>query len=274
MTERRGNSLLRWAGSKRKLLPRLREYWPLDAERYVEPFVGSGALFFDLAPGKAVLADINEELIHAYRVIAKSPLEVYQAASRRPSKSHYLALRKADPASLNDVERASRFLYLNRYCFNGLYRTSLEGRFNVPYAPRRSGSLPAWADFQVAAAQLQRATLLHMDFESLLLRHARPHDFVYLDPPYAVANQRIFRQYGPQTFGLDDIERLSSVLFALDAVGSKFLLSYADCPEARKAFRGWRTERVQVHRNISGFGMHRRSAAELLVSNMAPTRGA
>lgn len=260
--------IMRWAGSKRKLLPQLRPFTQGIRGKYIEPFVGSAALYFDIAPARAVLGDINHELVVTYHTIVRKPREVFDTATAyQRSKSQYLELRSASPCELGDVERAARFLYLNRYCFNGLYRTNQLGEFNVPYAPSKSGSLPDWRTFARAAKQLGKATIVEQDFESLLRRHVRDGDFVYLDPPYAVANRRIFRQYGPQTFGFEDLERLADCLFALDALGARFLVSYAYCSEAKAVFRHWRQRKVFTQRNIAGFVTSRRTAAELLVSN-------
>ena len=197
---------------------------------------------------------MNTERIGMYHTIVRSPREVYEMTIGYPvSKETYLALRGMDLETLSDVERSARFLYLNRYCFNGLYRTNQSGAFNVPYAPGRSGSFPDWIAFKAASDQLSTAQIVNADFGALLQQHVRADDFVYLDPPFAVANRRIFRQYGPDTFGLEDLERLVDCLFCLEAVGAGFLVSYADSPEGRAAFRHWQTRRVYTYRNIAGF---------------------
>jgi DNA adenine methylase len=261
--------LLRWAGSKRKLLPHLLPYWEQVRTRYVEPFVGSGALFFSANPEDAVLADLNGELIHTYRAVRDEPERVARhLLSLRRGRKTYLRLRSQDPLQLPACRRAARFIYLNRYCFNGLYRTNLEGRFNVPYAPTRSGPLPGEAQLTVIAERLQRATLMHADFERAVARAAQPGDFIYLDPPFAVANRRLFRQYNRMTFGFDDLHRLLNVLHCLDRLGTYFVLSYAVCTESLLAFRPWRVRRLLTQRNIAGFVAHRRRAAELLVTNI------
>lgn len=266
--KRSSGSILRWAGSKRKLLPRLLPYADGFSGKYIEPFVGSAVLFHELAPEEAVLSDANEELILAYHAIAARPLDVYERiVACHATKEEYLRFRGSRPESMDEISRTARFFFLNRYCFNGLYRTNRAGSFNVPYAPQRSGSFPSWEAFRDAAARLAKATVLRADFETTLERYAAKGDFVYLDPPYAVANRRIFRQYGPETFGLEDLERLASCLYALDALGVRFLVSYAYCAEARSVFRGWRQSKVFTQRNIAGFVSSRRTAAELLVTN-------
>jgi DNA adenine methylase len=266
---------LRWAGSKRRLLHKLTPYWPSSSTRYVEPFAGSAALFFAIQPKAALLSDINGELVKSLATVRNHPREVYAALLRIPrgSRSFY-RIRKKPPASFEAVERAARFIYLNRFCFNGLYRTNGRGEFNVPFASARTGDFPSLENFLRSASMLRRARIVEGDFESVLRDVVRAGDFVYLDPPYAVGNRRVFRQYGPQSFGLADLERLQAVLEEINARGAKFVLSYAWCAEAKRMFSRWSQCRVYTQRNIAGFSRHRRKAAELIVSNTAPARAA
>jgi DNA adenine methylase len=260
--------ILRWAGSKRKVVSRLRSYWRADCTRYIEPFAGSCALFFALNPKRAILADLNSDLIATYRTIVAQPRAVYECATAAgPSRARFIELRQQEPRTLDPVRRAARFLYLNRYCFNGLYRTNASGQFNVPYAPLRSGRFPPWEVFMSASTLLAQAEFVAGDFEDVVMRRVRPGDFVYLDPPYAVGNRRVFKQYDSVTFGLSDLERLAAALHSINAVGARFLVSYAHCSEALSVFRYWDVRRSFVHRNISGFAKHRRRSAELLISN-------
>ena len=260
--------LLRWAGSKRKLLPKLVHYWGSDFSRYIEPFVGSGALFYALAPPAALLSDLNGELIEALTTTRNRADAVYDELERLPrGQASYYSLRANNVASLSAIERAARFIFLNRYCFNGLYRTDRMGRFNVPYGATKTGNIPDRATFLRSAAMLKRATLLNKDFEWVVDHHVEEGDFVYLDPPYAVDNRRIFKQYGPQTFGIDDLQRVKRCLQTIEARGARFVLSYAYCTEALRMFRNWPHRKVYCQRNISGFVKHRRRAAELIVTN-------
>jgi DNA adenine methylase len=262
---------LRWAGSKRRLLPKLLPYWREDAKRYFEPFVGSAALFFALRPKVALLSDINPELMATYRTVRSRSQQVAAALQVSPrTKASYLRLRRTKPDGLSSVARAVRFVFLNRYCFNGLYRTNAAGTFNVPYAPTATGSLPTSGQLSRVAATLRRAELLCGDFEALLTAEVEKGDFVYLDPPFAVANRRVFRQYGPQVFGTRDLERLAGLLDLLDRRGATFVVSYAYCREALTYFDGWTHRRVLTQRNIAGFVGSRREAAELIISNVTP----
>jgi DNA adenine methylase len=245
----------------------LRTYWPGPGRRYIEPFCGSACLFFDLQPENAVLGDLNEELLCAFRAIKADPYVVLECIRRFPTgKSGYYRVRAMRPAALPAADRAARFLYLNRYCFNGIYRTNMAGDFNVPYGPPKSGKPPDEAAVIGASAALQRTMLVHGDFERTL-DHAQPGDFVYLDPPYYVDSRRVFREYGPGAFTLPDLRRLKTQLNRLHELRATFLVSYADCAEARDLFRPWGSRRVPTRRHIAGFSAHRRTAYELLACN-------
>lgn len=262
-------SFLRWAGSKRRVLHRLLPYWKDDFESYIEPFAGSSSLFFKIQPGRAVLGDINPELVNTLRAVRNRPAEVaQQLPNPKPSKIKYLQLRGLDPKKMRSAERAARFIYLNRFCFNGLYRTNKEGHFNVPYSHSRTGPLPTLEELKYFSRLLKHATIEKSDFQTLILTHATKNSFVYLDPPYATGNRRIFREYGSDSFNLSDIDRLLETLNYIHSIGAYFLLSYAQCSDVTKRFSQWRLSRYHVPRNISGFAHSRRKAVEVLVTNI------
>ncbi|WP_167631099.1 DNA adenine methylase [Mariprofundus ferrooxydans] len=260
---------LRWAGSKRKLVPYLSTYWDNSFERYIEPFMGSAVLYYELDPNKAILSDINKELIQTFTEIKNNPKEVHKTLSAlNPDKENYYAVRATDSESLNSVERAARFIYLNRFCFNGLYRTNQKGKFNVPFAPSGTGNIPTVEHLELASKKLANTELLAEDFESVLIRHVKAGDFVYLDPPYATNSKRVFREYGPGSFCVDDLDRLQKILSTIDQRGAHFVLSYGSCPEALDTFSNWKPETVSVQRNISGFVKGRRKSEELVFTNI------
>lgn len=229
--------------------------------------MGSACLFFALKPQNAILADVNENLVSTFRQVRDHPQAVANRLARIPlGKRSYYSRRRKRLADLDAPDAAAHFIYLNRYCFNGLYRTNEKGLFNVPYASSGTGRLPGSRELRSISSVLRRCSIIQGDFEDTLAE-ARAGDFVYLDPPYAVGNRRVFRQYGPSSFGLDDLRRLSNALTKLDRKGVKFVLSYAYCPEALTYFKGWPQKKVLVDRNIAGFARHRRRAAELLIFN-------
>lgn len=260
--------ILRWAGSKRKILPILVSYWNPTFERYVEPFAGSAALFFKLQPRRALLGDINSELIEAYKVIRDRPDDVHRAVSAIPrNEREYYRVRGCNTNRLRAFGRAVRFMYLNRYCFNGIYRTNNDGHFNVPYAHLKPGVIPPIEDFRRSASLLQRASLRSGDFGEVL-SSVRTGDFVYLDPPYAVESRRIFRQYHKREFSRKDLERLAMHLENIHRKGASFVVSYADSQEARSVFSCWNVRRIRVRRNVAGFASDRRIATEVLATNI------
>ena len=262
-------SLVRWAGSKKKLLPKLSEYWKKPYGRYLEAFAGSASLYFHLAPECALLNDINAELIEAYEVLRDTPVDLHSALSSLDrTEECYYAVRSLASTSLSKLDRAARFFYLNRLCFNGIFRTNRAGKFNVPYGGERSGAFPALDEWLAASELLKGARMFNLDFEEFLLANAKEGDFVYLDPPYAVSNRRIFRQYSAQTFGLEDVERLGALLNALNERKVDFVVSYAKSPETKLLSANWNVKQTLAQRNVSGFSEHRRKAVEVFMTNM------
>lgn len=262
---------LRWAGSKRKQLHILSTFWNSDYRRYVEPFMGSACLFFALSPNRAILADTNSDLVRTFRTVRDHPTAVSnRLRASRITKRDYYRVRRQDPATLSDFDAAARFIFLNRLCFNGLYRTNNSGKFNVPCGSSATATLPTDQQLRFVAHALRFATLRDSDFGKTLAKTKRG-DFVYLDPPYAVDNRRVFRQYGPSSFGRDDLRRLSCALKSADGRGVNFVLSYASCKEAREFFSHWPARRIFIQRNIAGFSADRRKAGELLISNCFPS---
>jgi DNA adenine methylase len=233
----------------------------------VEPFAGSAALFFAVKPSAALLADLNEDLITTYKALKRDPLRVLECFARLPrGRAAYYRIRNSLNRDSSDAEIAAHFLYLNRYCFNGLYRTNLQGCFNVPYGPPKRPLIGFTSHVLEAARRLRTATLKSQDFEATL-REAGPGDFVYIDPPYAVDDRRVFREYVAGSFTRADLERLSSSLRALDASGAVFLVSYAASREGRSLARDWFSKVIVTRRHVAGFAGDRRRAREYLITN-------
>lgn len=259
--------LIRWAGSKRRLVPLLKNHWPGNNTRYIEPFAGSAQLFFCLEPNAAVIGDINPDLINMYRIVKSKPEQLHTSLSLwKNAVDVYYQVRQLDPSTLDDVVRAARFMYLNRYCFNGLYRTNQSGRFNVPYGGEKTGSLPSIEVLREAAYLLQKATLLHCDFDDTL-RLARQGDFVYIDPPFTLTEKRAFIEYAPTLFGANELRRLKKSIDRLDSIGVTFLLSYASCEEGNYLAGGYSVYKTTIRRNIAGFAERRRLTEELIITN-------
>jgi DNA adenine methylase len=258
--------LLRWAGSKRKLLPDLLKCVPPSYARYIEPFCGSACLFFELRPAAAILSDFNDELVLAYKVLKAHPKLLYRAVAQMPlSKAHYSQRRDAFPSNCDDLATTARFIYLNRNCFNGVYRTNRAGHFNVPRG-KKVGAIPSQTHFIKCANALKQAEIVSGDFQSVLSR-ASAGDFVYLDPPYAKVGTRRRGEYGYSSFDIPDLKRLAQCLHDLDGKKATFLLSYADCEEVRELSNQWDKCNISVPRHVAGFQRHRAIVREILVSN-------
>jgi DNA adenine methylase len=254
------------------MLQPLRDFFPTEsAYTYIEPFCGSAALFFDRRPPKAVLADINADLINFYRSVRQHPTDVFEIASKlRRSKTTYLRIRQAIASEPDNIKRAAYFYYLNRNCFNGLYRTNKQGTFNVPFSESRTGRMLTWEDFSESAGALKTATIHVQDFESLIRDNLTPQSFFFLDPPYAVERRAPFVDYNGQAFNSTDLTRLLSCLRAIDDSGGRFVLTY-DSALAEKFLlrKKWKQFEIVVRRNISGFSAARKNAIEVLTTNFA-----
>lgn len=262
-------AFLRWAGSKRKILPSLLKLVAAaDATHYIEPFCGSAVLFFGSSFSRASLGDTNAWLISTYRQVRDNPEEVHaRLSSMEQSREKYNNIRSVHFSEHTQLDQAVYFLYLNRYCFNGLFRTNRQGLFNVPFAPARTGPIPTLETLVRASEKLRCAELEISDFETLTKKALTKRSIVYLDPPYATKNRRIFRQYDSASFGTNDISRLSDLLDHIDRKKAKFILSYADVTEIDGIVQKWNCAEVRVARNIAGFGGDRKVASELLLTN-------
>ena len=259
--------LIRWAGSKKKLIPLLKANIPKTFNKYIEPFCGSACLYFSLRPTKAVLSDINKELIVSYKTIKKDSKKITERLlGVEKCKIEYLRLRELDPSTLGEVERSYRFIYLNRFCFNGVYRTNREGKFNVPMGTK-TGNLPTPAKISDCAKALKGASLIYGDFQKTL-KYIEQGDFVYLDPPYTKEGAKNRGEYGHGSFDYQDIPTLISYLEKIDEKGAYFLLSYS-CDSALLDLlpSRWYKLELSVNRHVAGFKQHRSIAKEVLVAN-------
>lgn len=217
--------ILRWAGGKSHLLSKINELLPPRWNRYAEPLLGGGAIFFALAPKQSVLCDTNSELINFYRTLRDSPKPLIETLMElRASTERYYELRDERPKRA--LERAIRFAYLNRLCWNGLYRVNRNGHFNVPIGGRLPSKLWNEAHLWKASESLQGAKLLSSDF-SYLLRNLKRGDFTFIDPPYPRgAKEGIgFNRYTQNRFSLGSHRRLARWLTELDRRGVRFIVT-------------------------------------------------
>lgn len=258
--------VLRWAGSKRQILPKLTSLAPAFAGRYIEPFCGSACLFLALNPSRAVLGDVNPHLVATYLELQQRPEAVSTIlAGWEVSKDMYLYLRSL-PAGTDLTFNAAKFLYLNRYCFNGVYRENLQGRFNVPYGGHRTGRLPGLEELGQFSERLQSVQLYCGDF-SQSVQDAQVNDFIYLDPPYYYGSVRNRGEYGWNAFADPDVDRLIEEVRSAHERGVKILISYNQAHTLRKALPGWHLTYASVRRSVAGFSKGRKSVREYQLRN-------
>lgn len=257
---------LKWPGGKRWLVAQHGHLLPARFHRYVEPFLGSGAVFFRLAPKSCILADTNEELIHAYRWIKRDWLTldaILQEFHARHSEKFYYEMRDSEPTE--GLARAARFIYLNRTCFNGMYRVNRSGRFNVPIGTKVSVAFPSGYLGEISK-RLRAAKLRVLDFEKTL-DLAEEGDFAFVDPPYTVMhNNNGFIKYNAKLFSWNDQKRLAGAVKRAAERGVSVLLSNADHSDVRDLYSGF-GEHIQVGRAsvLSASAEGRRATTELIV---------
>ncbi len=259
---------LKWAGGKTQLLGQLKPLLPASFDRYFEPFLGGGAMFFNLAPAVAFLSDVNDELINVYRVV-RDDVEslIAQLGNHKHEKNHYYAVRALDPRFLDPVERAARMVYLNRTCFNGLYRVNRRGQFNVPFGSYKNPDICPADKLRAASATLQGVPIERQDFATAVA-HARAGDFVYFDPPYdPVSRTASFTRYAKGDFGPEDQAALAETFAELTARGVHCMLSNSDTPLINELYADFRVERVQARRAISRRAGGRGPVSEVVVLN-------
>lgn len=258
--------IFRWAGSKRQISARLIPHFPRKFNRYIEPFCGSASLFFLTSPQSSIISDINPELINAYKTIRTSSKRVANIVEGMiDDREFYNSIRSISPTELGQIERAARFVYLNKLCFNGLYRTNRAGAFNVPYSGSRTSSLYVAEELKEASQILSRSQILCEDYGSII-KLAKADDFIYLDPPYA-SSEGGFCEYSSNPFKTSNLDHLFEQLKEISKRKVKFMLSYADCPEIHRFKTFGTSAYISVRRNIAGFAGNRKNANEVIIKN-------
>jgi DNA adenine methylase len=268
---------LRWVGGKAKLLPSLVSLLPPNyaTRRYVEPFVGGGALFFHLQPKEALLSDLNQDLIHTYAAVRDHPdtliaeLDAFNTAHKHHGDGHYYYVRDRFNARYGTwLNRAAQFIYLNKCSFNGVWRVNLKGEYNVPAGKFKSGpNIVNEETVRAASAVLHNTELIHGDFEALLVE-AWEGDFVYLDPPYVPLSESAdFTTYTAGGFDIEDQKRLAEVYRKLHERGCMLMLSNSSTEIVRELYRGFHITEVSALRSINSDIAGRGLVTELVIRN-------
>jgi len=257
---------VRWAGSKRSLLRHIVPALPQKCARYYEPFVGSGSLYFLLSPNSAVLNDANRELISTYRAVRDGPRSVLAAYKKYDvlDKQQYYSVRDAIPPK-NRFERGARFLYLNRACWNGLYRVNQSGKFNVPYGAPKSSSELDESNLRSCSKLLKGdVTLTQQDF-SKAFDDAGDGDLVYLDPPYVTThNQNGFLDYNKRIFSWNDQVRLAKHARQAVENGAWVIVSNANHHDVRELYRDFNQATLTRRSTLASSNLARSSVSEAL----------
>jgi DNA adenine methylase len=267
---------LKWAGGKLQLIEQFENLFPHKFRNYYEPFVGSGAVFFyiksRLKPNKVILSDSNEELINCFVVVRDKPSELIELLfnhRKKHSKEYYYAVRSIESSRLDSVDKAARLIYLNKTCFNGLYRVNSKGQFNVPFGDYDNPSIFDKKTIFQASQLLQDVYLLPMTFEKVL-DFAGKDDFVYFDPPYIpLSRTSSFTRYSKGDFSMKEQKRLSEVFGKLDSRGCFVMLSNSDHALTRELYRDYAksTVIVRAKRLINSLPTKRGPINELVVTN-------
>ncbi len=269
---------VKWVGGKRQLLTQFRrlnlyppEHFNPETGNYFEPFVGGGAVFFDLLPNNGYLSDLNEELVITYNVI-KGDVEALILSLKRHKvdKEYFLKIRAQDTSKLSNLQIASRFIYLNKTCFNGLYRVNRKGQFNVPYGKNKNPLICDETNLRKVSNALKCIEIRHQDYKAVL-KKAKKGDFVYFDPPYyPVSKTASFTSYTSESFLEKEQIELRDTFLELNKRGCFVMLSNSDTPFINKiysGFKGIRISKVEAGRAINSKGNGRGKVTEVLVTN-------
>jgi DNA adenine methylase len=256
--------ILRWAGSKSQSEAALLPY--LDFDRpYIEPFCGSATFFFSNRPKKAILNDSNHHLINFYKDVAADASGVWSMYSQIPeTEESYYVVRSDFNSMDSSIQKSAYFLFLNHFCFNGIYRTNQAGKFNTPFGRHGHNKTKMKLEVLLSYAEIAKAaTFKCADFEEFLLNESPQGACIFIDPPYFTDDSRVFGEYGQAVFSKSDLKRLRSVVDLL-AEENQIVLTYKDCSEFKDLFNEMIIGTVNVTRNVGGFSGRRKREAEII----------
>lgn len=266
---------LKWAGGKRQLLPEIKKYLPQKFNTYFEPFLGAGAVLLAIQPANAVVNDINPELVNCYKVIKNNLPELFENLKQHKNEPEYfykirgLDRNKDSYINLSEIEKASRIIYLNKTCYNGLFRVNLQGQFNVPFGRYKN---PRIVNQEVLTSineylNSNKIQFLNTDFEKAV-EQAKKDDFVYFDPPYdPVSETSSFTGYAFNGFGKNEQVRLKETIDKLTDKGCKVILSNSKTEFITDLYKEYRIITVSATRNINSVADKRGKIKEVLVLN-------
>lgn len=268
---------IKWAGGKVQLLEQFESLFPKKFNRYLEPFIGSGAVFFYIIQkfnlSEIIISDINEELINSYELIKDDverlivELKQHKEYHMVKGKKYYLTIRATNPNSLPILERAARFIYLNKTCFNGLFRVNSKGKFNVPMGSYKNPDIVQEEKLRLVSKLLKNVTIKAMSFEKVL-NLAKKDDFIYFDPPYyPLKKGKSFTTYTKDTFLEEQQQKLAEVFKKLDKKGCFVMLSNSDTKFIKDLYHNFNIHFVQATRMINCDSKKRGKINEIVVTN-------
>lgn len=269
--------ILKWVGGKRQLLKEIKGLIPKQITTYVEPFIGGGALFFDLQPNKAIINDYNEELINVYRVVKEDPeklIIILEEHHKLNSEDYFYKIRAMDRndnyRDMSYIEKAARIIYLNKTCYNGLFRVNQAGQFNTPYGKYKNPNIinrPTILAMSKYFNEMKSLKIISGDYANTL-KGLNKGSFVYFDPPYLpISSSSSFTGYTDQGFGYDEQVRLKIECDKLNKRGIKFMLSNSDHPLIRELYKEYSIITVKANRAINSNVNKRGEINEVLVIN-------
>ena len=279
----KGKPFVKWAGGKRQIIDKLMMYAPYEYDTYYEPFVGGGALLFELSPKKAVINDYNDELMNVFRCIKDenkfmkmcSELNHHEA---NHSEEYYYEIRNKDRdktkfSKITDYKRAARTIYLNKACFNGLYRVNSKNEFNVPFNRKKQVNTYDGQNLGIIHSYLNfnDIIILNVDFEEAV-KNAKKGDFIYFDPPYD-SETSTFNSYTENGFGKEEQIRLSKVFKELDERGCYVMLSNHNTTLINELYKGYYIHLIEAKRNINANGRKRGKVEEVIITNYENEKG-
>jgi len=264
---------LKWAGGKRQLISQMIKYFPKKFNKYIEPFVGGGAVFFYLRPKFSIIIDINEELINCYKVIKNNVKELIELLKiHKNEKNYYYRVRASDRDKekynmLSNIEKASRMIYLNRCCYNGLYRVNRKGQFNVPFGRYKNPNFCDEKNLLAVSKVLENVKIINGSFE-ICLDYAEEGDFVYFDPPYhPISKTSSFTSYTKENFGEDSQHKLFNVFKQLDKQGCRLMLSNSYNEYIQNLYKDYKIITLGARRAINCNAEKRGNISVLLIIN-------
>ena len=264
---------LKWAGGKRQLLNQMIPLFPKSFSKYIEPFVGGGAVFFHLLPKNAILIDINKDLINCYKVIKEGVSELIESLKKHKNeRDYYYSVRIKDRmpevfSKMSDVEKASRIIFMNKCCYNGLYRVNSKGYFNVPFGSYKQPNFCDEENFKAVHLALKNVRLIHGSFERCLM-FAEKDDFIYFDPPYhPLSDTSSFTSYTKESFGKSAQIKLYNVFKELDERGCKLVLSNSYSEYILDLYKDYKIITLKAKRAINSDPTKRGFIKEVVVLN-------